>query len=489
MEARQRWDSLQAHLTAARTACDAGDRDRALEHVDAALAIDPSFLAAHWLRERVLAPPEPAGPPLTTEHGPSAPPAPVLSGMVVKPPLFSIEGYGRFEQRARQRRVDRRIDAARTAIERGRLKDAAAALDEVIELDPDLPELGDLTAEFDELRRTVASTRRGPWLVAVTVFVIGMLGLWSSQDSAPSLSHARVGSAAVEAPPTPVVSVTVSDAVAVATTGEREQPAEAPPREREQPAEAQPPAPLAGRVSRPQAVDPLISRAEPVERRIDRAEPVERRIGRAEPVERRIGRAEPVETQNRISRAEPVEAGISRAAPIVVHEPAAMVRTPAAIDLPVVDVPVAPLLTVAAPPPAIRPPVREAPVTPPLAVAAPPLQRPPAPADDELLITQTLQRYRRAYEGLDAQSAQAVYPAVNQAALARAFDGLHSQTIAFDACDMHVRGGSATATCRGSARYVPKIGSREPRTEPRVWSFTLRKNDGDWKIENARAER
>ena len=55
MEARQRWDSLQAHLTAARTACDAGDRDRALEHVDAALAIDPSFLAAHWLRERVLA--------------------------------------------------------------------------------------------------------------------------------------------------------------------------------------------------------------------------------------------------------------------------------------------------------------------------------------------------------------------------------------------------------------------------------------------------
>jgi hypothetical protein len=109
--------------------------------------------------------------------------------------------------------------------------------------------------------------------------------------------------------------------------------------------------------------------------------------------------------------------------------------------------------------------------------------------DDELLVRQTLQRYRRAYERLDAQSAQAVYPAVNQAALARAFDGLQSQSLAFDACEMHVRGGSATATCRGSAGYVPKIGSREPHTEPRVWSFTLRKNGGDWKIENARAER
>jgi hypothetical protein len=109
--------------------------------------------------------------------------------------------------------------------------------------------------------------------------------------------------------------------------------------------------------------------------------------------------------------------------------------------------------------------------------------------DDEWLVSQTLQRYRKAYERLDAEAARAVYPAVNEPALARAFDSLQSQSLAFDACNMQVRGGSATATCHGSARYVPKIGSREPHTEPRVWSFTLRKNGGDWKIENARAER
>ena len=59
----------------------------------------------------------------------------------------------------------------------------------------------------------------------------------------------------------------------------------------------------------------------------------------------------------------------------------------------------------------------------------------------------------------------------------------------FDACDVRVRGESATATCQGSARYVPKIGSREPRTEPRVWNFSLHKAGGDWKIDSALAER
>ena len=109
--------------------------------------------------------------------------------------------------------------------------------------------------------------------------------------------------------------------------------------------------------------------------------------------------------------------------------------------------------------------------------------------DDHSLVQETLQRYRSAYEDLDAQSAHAVWPAVNQVALARAFDGLESQTLTFDACDVRVRGEAATATCQGSARYVPKIGNRQPRIEPRVWNFTLHKSGTDWKIDSARAER
>jgi hypothetical protein len=120
-------------------------------------------------------------------------------------------------------------------------------------------------------------------------------------------------------------------------------------------------------------------------------------------------------------------------------------------------------------------------------VAATPL--PPARKDEEALVQQVLQRYRSAYDGLDARSARDVWPAVNQAALARAFDGLESQNLTFDACNVQLQGEVATATCRGSARYVPKVGSRSPRTEPRVWNFALRKNGTDWKIETARAER
>jgi hypothetical protein len=109
--------------------------------------------------------------------------------------------------------------------------------------------------------------------------------------------------------------------------------------------------------------------------------------------------------------------------------------------------------------------------------------------DEAALVRQALQRYRVAYEGLDAGSAQAVWPAVNEDALAKAFDGLTSQTLTFDDCRVQLQNERATATCRGTTRYVPKVGSREPRTEPRVWSFSLWKNDGEWKIDNARVER
>src|SRR5205814_4727778 len=100
------------------------------------------------------------------------------------------------------------------------------------------------------------------------------------------------------------------------------------------------------------------------------------------------------------------------------------------------------------------------------------------PIDEKTLVEETLTRYRRAYNRLDARLAQAVYPAVNAPALARAFDGLESQSLVFNECDIDVRGGAATVTCRGTSRYVPKIGNRDARTEPRVWDFTLRKAEG-----------
>lgn len=420
MNARERWQALQTQLSQARTSLEAGNRADALAAVDAALAIDPDFLAAHALRERIQ----------TAAAAPA-------------PPLVSPEGYAKFEQRARRRRVDRRIDAARAALAAGRIREAASALDEVIELDPNLPELTELTAEFDALRRGLGTSHVGRWVAAAAAFVIVVLGASWLQEAGGLQLRPLV--AAAPALPTP---------------------------------------------------EPLEAIAVPLEAAVDESAP-----------------AEPVATAGRVASAgtlllvepppSPPPTVVPGYVPRVVAIPiaaTASVSAPPSVTPPPVAPPTAASSPAAPQPPAYGPaasavpaPVPAAPAPTPIAgpLAAPPPPTPAAviPPDDRSLVQQVLQRYRSAYEGLDAHSARAVWPAVNEVALARAFDGLESQALTFDACDVRMRGESADATCRGSARYVPKIGSREPRVEPRTWNFVLRRNGAAWQIESARAER
>jgi hypothetical protein len=412
-------------LAAARAAVERGDKAAAMAAVDAALELDPNFLAAHSLRDRIVAGEIPgrAQPP-TTE-------ATHLASTGEARPIASADGYANFEQRARRRRVDRRVDAARQAIERKHLRHAAAALDEVIELDPNLPELSELTAQFDELRRSTAGTHRGPWLAAAAVLAGSVLGAsWFQESASPLPSRSMIALAPLLAAPTTSVSLE-TDVERAATIGV--------------------------------SLNPDVESA---------------------PEPRRIVRS--------------IE-------PPVVHAVATSAVARPAVG-PVVELPaVVPPSPPQAPPQALPPqtPPQSTPVSAPMVVVAPrPVQEAivaasitvPVPpksegADDPAMVRQVLQRYRSAYEGLDARSAQAVWPAVNEVALARAFDGLESQKLIFDACEVRVRGEAATAICQGSARYVPKIGNREPRTEPRVWNFILHKAGDDWKIDSARAER
>jgi hypothetical protein len=110
--------------------------------------------------------------------------------------------------------------------------------------------------------------------------------------------------------------------------------------------------------------------------------------------------------------------------------------------------------------------------------------------DDAARVRAVVQKYQAAYDRLDASLVHDVWPGVNEVALARAFEGLQSQTLTFRACDVQLRGAAATVLCTGSTRYVPKIGSREPHVEPLAWTFILRKRTNDvWQIESARAER
>jgi tetratricopeptide (TPR) repeat protein len=454
VDTKLRWQALQARLTATRAFVAAGDRARALEEITAALEIDPEFLAAQTFRDRLV-----SGdliPLVQTPQTSSAVASTAASGTAAEPRPHSLDfadGYTRFEERAKRRRVDRQLEAAQVAIERHRLQEAAAALDEVIELDPNVPELAALTSAFDNLHRSMAHAERGPWIAAAVVFAVMVLGASWIEDQGgdhaignivmPLWSRPILVLTALVQPPPPAPLVTT-------TTDSQPEPSDTP---RRAVRESDAPEPtLAPRPSAPSGSPVELMNAPPL----------------TEPA-----RPSSVPSPAEHAAALPLAAVLTPTSPANPPVPSNLpvpVNPPVPANLPAVDRPLNPS-------------------TPSNAESTGSVAKPKA--DDELLVKQALQRYRVAYEGLDARSAQAVWPAVNQAALARAFGGLASQRLTFDSCDVQLRGetATATATCHGTARYVPKIGGGEPRTEPRVWNFTLRKSGTDWKIDTAQVGR
>jgi hypothetical protein len=120
----------------------------------------------------------------------------------------------------------------------------------------------------------------------------------------------------------------------------------------------------------------------------------------------------------------------------------------------------------------------------PMPAAAEAAAAPAAPVrSDRLVIQQVLERYRDAFNALDPSAARAVWPTVDMRALGRAFDQLQTQEFALRACDIDVRGARAVASCAGTLRYVPKIGSRTARVEQRKWEFNLTATDDRWLID------
>jgi hypothetical protein len=104
---------------------------------------------------------------------------------------------------------------------------------------------------------------------------------------------------------------------------------------------------------------------------------------------------------------------------------------------------------------------------------------------EEQQIAATLHRYAAAYQDLDANAARTVWPTVDQRALARAFESLELQQFTFDECDVRVVYREASAACRGSVTYVPKVGSRTAHRDDRQWNFELQKQQDVWLITRA----
>jgi hypothetical protein len=98
------------------------------------------------------------------------------------------------------------------------------------------------------------------------------------------------------------------------------------------------------------------------------------------------------------------------------------------------------------------------------------------------LIEIVLERYASAFSALDAGRAKAVWPGVNERNLARAFESLEQQEFDLGDCEITVTAPRAVASCSGTARYTPRMGSRRMRTESRRWTFTLEANGENWSI-------
>jgi len=133
-------------------------------------------------------------------------------------------------------------------------------------------------------------------------------------------------------------------------------------------------------------------------------------------------------------------------------------------------------------PPAAPPP----PASPPAAVAvAPAATVPTAPAVDldERAIREVLEGYRHAVSELDLAATRRMWPTVDERALARAFAGVETQQVAFDDCRIATGASEAQAVCGGTVRYVPGVGSRTTQLVRRQWTFTLRQDAGQWRIQ------
>ena len=140
----------------------------------------------------------------------------------------------------------------------------------------------------------------------------------------------------------------------------------------------------------------------------------------------------------------------------------------------------------------------------PLLEASPPAQVPAAPEpalarvgrvenapvasaatiDEREAIQNVLGEFRAAYADLDARAVKHVWPSASEAALAKAFANLESQAVAYYECDTTIAVETARAACEGQVSYVGRVGPRQPRTQNREWTFTLRKVEGDrWQID------
>lgn len=339
----------------------------------------------------------------------------------------------------RRRRAQRCILRAGVALEAGFVDDARAALEEARLLNAPAEEIARIERSIAEADTPAPPVRRrmgwGPvGVAAATVMAVSAFGLGTLRRQTPATVPTAQMAAARAQPDAPSdtvqnVPVRIADVLAVPTTGLAPEPT-AP--DRSDAAEDSPAEPVA----EPAAVAP---------------------------------ESTDTQTSSRVPPPQPIALTATSGLPAPPRTTIAPpVPPPAASDAPAGTATAASRVTPSVPPVAA---LNTAPA------AAP-------PRDESSDVRAVLARYETAYTQLDSSLARAVWPSVDERALARAFSGLESQTVSLDRCDVALNGATARATCAGTSTWTPKVGGGS-RTEARRWTFELAKSGDGWRIERA----
>ncbi len=458
--------TVRQHLRRSGSLLDEGRLDEALKEAESALALDAHSLPARALRNRIQSAKAAAHPPvagLVSDHQPLRP---------FVPHGVNAASWRGFEQRITERRFRALLETINTAIVALDVDAARLALEEARELQPDASELDDLAARVAAMPPT-SHDREATQAARLWMRAIGAAALFLAGVSL-LLGIEWIRTSDPVAPPAPTHKVQAAGPAdgrrSVVKPNLQPMPVAINDEDESVPAVATPSEPLL----RPRATTGT-ARPEP-----RKTTPTPTVTTRPSIVERSIARGGPLPGERALEQR-----------PIVEDPP---VRPSGEVSDDYVATALRPMGPVAEggrpPVPSARPFETTASETRGHAAETPaPVPAASAPGRDQSRVEDALRRYARAYGALDAEAARAVWPSVDEKALARAFQNLASQNVSFDDCDIDIRGAVASASCRGQASYVGKVGSRERRTEMRLWRFELRREGDAWKIENAEARR
>ena len=362
----------------------------------------------------------------------------------------STQEWQSFEIRMRRRRAERCLLRAEVALDAGFEDEARAALDEARRLDWQSPDFESLKARIDQRRAAEAAQRDGRrrlvYLAAavLAVAVAGAAVLMSDRSRAPIAATAAAPSPATVPLPAPA-----------------------------------PPVPEPPDAAAESAPSPSQTQPAPMD------------IGETLPAS-----SERLRPENSLSGRGDMKAGIAaperpvREAVRDVRElpPVAVPTTSLAVQQTVPDVAGTigrSSIGSVTPPPMAEARVPDLPPAPPATPPSSPRAESPPPPDDSG-VRAALAQYESAYSSLNAASAHAIYPGVDERSLERAFDSLDSQRVSLGRCSISMNGARAQATCQGSATWTPKVGGGT-RSSARTWQFDLANAGGTWKITRAEA--